>query len=559
MSFLDLLLIPFVLGVAAILWLMHANAWDLGGRSPVLSYDTAQYAVAARELAFRGRLATPFALPIELVHQAKPMWPLAVVQPGMVLLEAGVFKMFGNSGWQSSSDGRAYLTLMLPFTLFLLIAGSLSLGVWHLFRRWYPQATRFERNGAALTLGLMFALDPEAQHFATGGFTEIPFTAGLLFAFLGLALAHTHEMPLLFGFILGLTGLFRANMLWLAPLFAVAATALAPARDRLRVLVLVLIGFALPLLPWWFYKWREFGDPGWDLTRYVVWDGIENRSWFSLYHLPEVPSVPGGIHAISLLAAKVGRNLPTVLLAMTTGLRALWIGSIALWLIIVRPPRPLAVAALVVLAAAALGALSAAVSIPWLRYMFPTRVLLESAGMLAFWALIAGLPAASLSAFQRRALWVAAAVLALGWGGWQTSRGLAEARSTSSVRGVPSTSTFTELSILLNQDLESRVPIMSNLGPALAWQTTHPVLHLALTPDDVEACRRRLDFRVILLVFREAERAWPGWNEIMEQPGASKTMPRLHAIDERRYRTLDGFTVVRIELAPLEPGLALLP
>src|SRR5512137_2742060 len=73
-------------------WLLHADAWDLGGRSPVLSYDAAQYALAARELATHGRLATTFALPLELVRHAAPPWPLAVVQPGLVLLEAGLFR-----------------------------------------------------------------------------------------------------------------------------------------------------------------------------------------------------------------------------------------------------------------------------------------------------------------------------------------------------------------------------------------------------------------------------------------------------------------------------------
>jgi hypothetical protein len=48
------------------LWTWHARAWDLGGRSPVLSFDAAQYTVAARELAVHGRLATTFVPPVEL-------------------------------------------------------------------------------------------------------------------------------------------------------------------------------------------------------------------------------------------------------------------------------------------------------------------------------------------------------------------------------------------------------------------------------------------------------------------------------------------------------------
>jgi hypothetical protein len=44
---------------------------------------------------------------------------------------------------------------------------------------------------------------------------------------------------------------------------------------------------------------------------------------------------------------------------------------------------------------------------------------------------------------------------------------------------------FTGLSVALNQVLTPGETVMSNLGPALAWQTNHAVLHLALTPEDV--------------------------------------------------------------------------
>src|SRR6187399_1700727 len=111
----DLLLLPMLLVAGTILWLVHAKAWDLGGRSPILNYDAAQYALAARELAWHGRLATPFALPIELVTHASPPWPLAVVQPGVVLFEAVVFKLVPARGAVAGSDPRGLLTLLLPF------------------------------------------------------------------------------------------------------------------------------------------------------------------------------------------------------------------------------------------------------------------------------------------------------------------------------------------------------------------------------------------------------------------------------------------------------------
>src|SRR5438046_7577879 len=49
-----LLPLVLVLVAGAVVWYAHATAWDLGGRSPIMSYDSAQYALAARELAWHG-------------------------------------------------------------------------------------------------------------------------------------------------------------------------------------------------------------------------------------------------------------------------------------------------------------------------------------------------------------------------------------------------------------------------------------------------------------------------------------------------------------------------
>jgi hypothetical protein len=97
---------------------------------------------------------------------------------------------------------------------------------------------------------------------------------------------------------------------------------------------------------------------------------------------------------------------------------------------------------------------------------------------------------------------------------------------------------------------------MSNLGPALAWQTNHPVIHLAYSPADIAACRARHDFRHVLLVFRSAERAWAPWQEIVERPGEAGTHTELGVRHERRFMTADGFTVVWLELGA-QPQVAL--
>jgi hypothetical protein len=289
----------------------------------------------------------------------------------------------------------------------------------------------------------------------------------------------------------------------------------------------------------------------------MVWEGVEGRSWFSLLHLPETPSVPRGAHALRLLADKADGNMGTLLLALATGPRALWIGALVVWLA-TRPSRPLAWTGIVVLWQAVLGVIATAVSIPWLRYLFPARIPLEAAGLLATWGLVTRLPATSVSPAMRKLLSGGVAALAIGWGGWECRLGLSEARGASTERGIPSVATLTELSGVLDRELASGEPVMCNLGPTLAYHARRPVIHLALSPDDVEACRVRLTFTHVLLVFRDVSRAWVEWRPVME-PGGEKGHSRWNVARARRWQTADGFAVVWLELGAPRPELAVTP
>jgi hypothetical protein len=437
-----------------------------------------------------------------------------------------------------------------------MLGASGVLGTRHLLARFTPDAARWMRVAAPATIGLMLILDPEAQHFAVSGLTEMPFTVLLLAAVLGLARGAGAEYPLVFGVLLGLGGLFRANMLWLAPVCALASAWCAPAGHRVRIGLTVLAGYALVLAPWWIYKWRAFGSPAWDITRFVIWDHVEGRSWFEIYHEPTLPQLPAMREGAALLAAKVAHNLPTLVLPMLQGPRGLFLGALVAFLC-TRPRRSLASAAVMLLVGLVLNTFAAAISIPWFRYVFPTRVLAEAAGLLALWALLQRMP--STGPRLRTFACAAAAVLALGWGTFQTMLVQQESRTVSQERGVPSTVTLTDLSVRLNEVLVNGETIMSNLGPALAWQTNHPVIHLAYTPSDVPACRRRHDFRHIVLAFRSSERAWDHWQEIVERDGAAKLDPDLAVANELRFRTSDGFTIVWLQLAALPPAYAAAP
>ena len=558
----SLLLAALVLVLGGWLWSLHARAWDLGGRSPVLGYDAAQYAVAARELSEHGRLATTFALPIELVRHPQPPWPLAAVQPGLVLAEAVVDRLApravplggGRSLSLARPSEREWLSLALPLASYLGLALLLAFAVGALIARLEPAVGSGRRLAAGAIAALVFLLDPEAQHFAAGGFTELPFTLGALLALVLIATGSATRRPLLFGLLLGVAGSFRANMLWLAPCFALGAAALAERPARLRVALGVMSGYALPLLPWWFYKWQSFGSPAADLSRLMIWDGVEGRTWFNLLHLPELPTLPAGPKAWALVGDKIWGNLGTLLLAVATGPRALWIGALVTWLA-TRPPRPLAIAGILTLAQLALGVLAAAASVPWLRYLFPARIPMEIAGLLATWALIARVPDQPLGPATRRLLVAGTSALALAWGVWECGHGLSEARATAADRGIPSVGTLADLARRLDTELAMDEPVMSNLGPTLAYHARRPVLHLALGPEDLEACRSRLAFTHVLLAFRETGRAWSQWQAAME-PDGERSHPEWNVVRSRRWRSADGFSLVWLELGAPRPQLA---
>src|SRR5437867_876536 len=164
MSALQLALAALLLGSGVSVWILHSRAWGLGTRSPVLSYDAAQYALAARELAEHGRLATSFALPIELARHPSPPWPLALVQPGLVVLEAALFRIA--SPWTGTdrsdrnivAERREYLVLSITLICFLAIGVILPLVAMRMLERHAPGLSPSVRLLAGGVVGLGFPL-----------------------------------------------------------------------------------------------------------------------------------------------------------------------------------------------------------------------------------------------------------------------------------------------------------------------------------------------------------------------------------------------------------------
>ena len=266
----------------------------------MLAYDAAEYAVAARELADRGRMATPFALPIELADPRRATLAARAGPARAPVRRGGAVPCRRSRGAGGGAEPRTLarrerLVLVIPILSYLATALVLAWTVFALLSRDAPAGGFAWHTGAAIVIGACFLLDPEAQHYAAGGFTELPFTLGLATRDRGDRARGRRAAPAALRPAAGVAGRVpRQPCSGSRRSLVAAAAATAPRATRLRTFVRAIVGYALPLAPWWIYKWRMFGTPAWDLSALAVWDGIDGRSWFSLNHLPEPPRLPTG-------------------------------------------------------------------------------------------------------------------------------------------------------------------------------------------------------------------------------------------------------------------------
>ena len=559
-----LVMLAFLGAAGCALWVYHAGAWSLGRRSPVLDGEAATHALAARELARHGALRTPFALPITLARHPSPPWPLVGVEPGMVALEALAFRLAPdelnvgglNVGAWSRPDQAAWLVVPIAFTSFLLLGLTVALAVLKLLQSRAPDERAVRLVIAATACGLALMLDPEAQHFAAGGRAELPYALGMMGALMMLAMGLAPIRPFAFGLVVGIATAFRTEAAGMGPLLALAALAGTPRERRLRVLLIALAGFALPLAPWWIYQLRAPGGPAWAIERLALWDGVGGRSLFAMLHVPAWPDLPRGWGAVAPLLSKLAANLPPILLGLLTGPRALWIGALAVFALGGGEPRGPRLAARTVLVWLLLACVAAALTASRASLLFPARLAAEVAGVLATLALAARVPALTGGALPPLVPRVLAIALVIGWGGWQTARGASHARAAALEGTTPSPLTLLQVSVLVGREVPPGEPVACNLGSQLAWYARRPVVHLPLTPEDLEACRERLELRNVMLVFRGEDDAWPGWRDIVARPLEASHRPELNIRRVRVYRSADGFQLVWLELGPLAPKLA---
>lgn len=559
-----LLMLAAVGLAAALAWLHHAEAWSLGRRSPVLDHDGARHAVAARQVARGGAFGTTFAVPVTLARTPRPPWPVEGVEPGLVAIEALILRLTPRElgrdnfvvGRFSRPDQQEWLVAPIGFTAFLLLALVVALAAWKVVSLHAPHVAPARAALAGATAGLALALDPEAQHLAVTVGPALPFTLGTVATVAALALGRAPERAFRLGLVAGLTVLFRTAAAWLGPLAALAAAGAAPPGRRGAVFARVLAGFALPLLPWWAYLTLAAGTP-WGVTAQLApWDGVQMRSLFAMTHLAELPQLPGGAAGAVLIAGKALARLPGLLLGITVGLGGLQLAALAIAAFDRGLPAALGGAARFALAAVAAIVLGTALTVRDPGALLPARALIAAAGTLAAFALAARLAALARGAPLALPARVLLVALTLGWGLWQTAAAAREARAATRIRATPSTLVLLQLAVMMNREIGAGEPVVSNLGPLLAWHARRPVVHLPLTPLDLEACRERLEFAHVLLAFRGAGEAWPGWDEVVARPRETLDRPELNVTRVRAFRGADGFAIVWLELGPPGPRFA---
>lgn len=192
----------------------------------IFTFDSAEYAVAGRNLARTGALETPFVHPDALYGDTSPPFPYMVGHPMVPVLNAMVFLA-------GAKDPAATL---IPPGLSCVVLVSLTA----LFA--------FKASGSrviALLIGGAVALHPDILYYASEGLSEIPFTAAFVGAVILLRDMGKKPRPVALGLVLGAAQFTRPMILPVLPFWLAAVAMMAPER-RWRTAAKALGGF----LPW---------------------------------------------------------------------------------------------------------------------------------------------------------------------------------------------------------------------------------------------------------------------------------------------------------------------
>jgi hypothetical protein len=513
--------------LAVAVLIVHLQRTLLGPGASLLTFDSAEYALAGRELAETGRLMTPFVHPAALHAGQHPPFPLLAGHPLVPVLDAVLFRVAGV---------RAGLTLVPS------VAGCVVLvlaAAWLGFRV-------ARSNTVALAAGLAILLSPWTLRFATEGLSEIPFAALVTLALVVLAGFARRPRPILLGALLGLAHLTRPVLVPMLPAWILGIAWLAPAGARGRTLGLVLLGFAPFAVALALYKAVALGSPLADVGGYLLLASLTPDLAVARLNRMMPPPAPLPFLAAhpAELTHKVLHALPSVLYQVMNQIGrplTVWFALRA----VVRTEAPARPIYPVTIVAAALLALLAAFTVPDPRMVFPLLPAIVVLALDGAWRLM------QRARFPAPAAVAVCLALALVTPVPRLFREWRDAR-TEAPRGVFLESEWRGLGAQLATHLPGHGVVASDAAPWIAWFTHRPVTLVPLAPADLAELARRTDLDAMVLtnewlIRRPGEEPWlalfegrarvAGWAE-----SARLRSGRLEAVVLRREGVATGGT-----------------
>jgi len=455
----------------------------------LLTFDSAEYALAGRELAETGRLMTPFVHPAALHAGQHPPFPLLAGHPLIPIANAVLFRLGG---------ARPELTLVPGALALVLLVIATARLAFHVTRE----------SALALAAGLTVLLSPWTLRFASEGLSEVPFAALVTLGLVLLGGFPERPRAIALGVVLGLAHLTRPVLVPMMPAWILGVVLLAPAGTRLGALARTLLGFAPFAIALAAYKAIALGSPFADVGGYLILASLTpdfavarlNRMMPPPAVLPYVMAHPGE------LVHKVLRALPSTGYQVMDRLGRPFAALLALR--VIRPgDRPGRELTGVVLVAAALLGLLAALTVPDPRMLFP---LLPAFAVLALdqaWRILRALRAPARLGLAL-CLGLALAVPLPGLlRDWRAPGASAATRSVFLERE------WRGLGAPLAALLPDRGVVASDAAPWIAWGTRRAVTLIPLGPDDLAELGRRTDLGAVVLtnewlIHRPGEERW---------------------------------------------------
>jgi 4-amino-4-deoxy-L-arabinose transferase-like glycosyltransferase len=484
--------------------LIHLQLTLTGPGLAYLTFDSAEYALAGRQLAETGRLGTPFIHAAALAKPLAPPFPLIAGHPLVPVLNAVVFTLTGPRPWAT----------LVPSALAYVLA---VLGCAVLARRLGSP------GGVAVAAACTFMLSPWVLRFASEGLSELPFTALVTFALVLLVELPERSRPLLLGALLGLAHLTRPVLVPMLPAWIAGLALIAPSGRRIRSFALVLLGFAPFAALWLVYKKVMLGSAFADVGGYLLLASLTPE--FAVTRLNRMVPPPAALPWIlahpGLLIRKLADALPREAYQIVHHLGRVIAALVAVRLAAPGDRRDLGLR-ITVLGSAALLLLLAALTVPDPRMAFPllpafialafdeARRLLEARGFRPGLVLVAGVlivAVAGAPAIVRE--WRHAA------SGGETGRtGYREAE-------------WRQLGEQLGRVLPQGGTVASDAAPWVAWYARRPVTLVPLGFAGLPALGRRVRLGALVitnewLIGRPGEEEWraafegsatpPGWS-----------------------------------------------